>query len=70
MKKIAIIVLFLIGLNSFVIFMAHILSFLIYVFSDAIYPGTIALVPKWIFFFAPFVLLYKTKEVRDFFGGN
>ena len=57
--------LFLIGIIVAYLFLIYIFFGILYVFSDAGYPGLIAWIPKWVFLFSPLVLLGKTKAVRE-----
>jgi hypothetical protein len=58
--------LFVVGLVSMVVFGAWAVSGLLYAFDGSVsHPGLIAYVPKWIFLFSPFVLLWKKEEIRE-----
>jgi hypothetical protein len=65
MRKV-VVLLFLIGLTSAAMTGFYIIGLLLYVFSDAIYTGEIAYMPKWIFPLSIFTLLGKRKEAKEF----
>ncbi len=55
---------FLVGCVSFALFLTWVVSGVVFTFGNGAYPGAIAYVPKWIFSFSPFVLLYNARAVR------
>lgn len=66
MRKVLYSSLFIVGVLSIIVFGVWFISGLLYVFDETIvYPGLIVHVPKWIFFFSPFVFLRKKKEVQE-----
>ncbi len=62
--KVIVVSLFLVGVLSLSMLFVYIYSLIIFAMGDAAYPGAIARVPKWIFLFAPLVILGATKEVK------
>ena len=57
--------LYFLGLVALGLLVIYFFSMIMFVFSDAGYVGSIAFTPKWIFLFSVFVLLGKTKAVRE-----
>jgi hypothetical protein len=66
MKKIIIIFLFLVGLVATALLGFYVIALFLYVLEGGGYPGAIAFIPRWVFLFSPFVLLWRTKEVQRF----
>lgn len=66
MKSVLFTSLFVVGVLSTFTFGAWIIGGVLYTFDgSASHPGLIAYVPKWIFFFSPFVFFWKKEEVRE-----
>ncbi len=66
MKKIFLVISFFLGLFSLCLLLLYLIAGVIYVFSDAPYPGDIAYIPKWIFLLSPLILLSKNRSVQEF----
>ena len=68
MKKIALTVGFFVGLATSVAVGFYLLGMLLYVFQpqgEEVFMPAVAYTPRWIFLFAPLVLLGGTKEAKE-----
>lgn len=59
--------LFLLGITSAILFFGWGLSLILFALGGSPHTGAIANVPKWIFLFSFFILLYRTRPVEEFF---
>jgi len=59
--------LFLLGMTSAILFFGWGLSLILFALGSSPHMGAIANVPKWIFLFSVFILLYRTRPVEKFF---
>lgn len=62
-----IVLLYLVGLTALTLFIGWGVSFWIIVLGDSPNHGAIAYVPHWIFIFSIFLVLHRSRPVREFY---
>jgi len=64
LEEMVCLILLIVGMFSCILLATWIVSAFIVILSDAIYPGAIAFIPKWVFLGSPLIFLFKTQPIK------